>query len=110
KAIVPKGNEQEAALLGNEDVLLCEHLLQVVGHLCGQEVLPGPAPGVAEVPEMHADLADVRGQATAKRALLLAAAGGHNLLLRGPPGTGKTMLASRLIGLLPPLTLEEAIE
>lgn len=110
KAIVPKGNEQEAALLGNEDVLLCEHLLQVVGHLCGQEVLPGPAPGVAEVPEMHADLADVRGQATAKRALLLAAAGGHNLLLRGPPGTGKTMLASRLIGLLPPLTLEEAME
>ncbi|HHX83052.1 MAG TPA: hypothetical protein GX696_08745, partial [Pseudomonadaceae bacterium] len=88
KAIVPKANEQEAALLGNNDVLLCEHLLQVLGHLCGEDVLPGPTAAVPEALEVHGDLADVRGQATAKRALLLAAAGGHNLLLRGPPGTG----------------------
>lgn len=109
-AIIPKANAPEAALLDRSRILVCDHLLQVLAHLAGQDVLPAPAVQEAGPAYVAGDIADVSGQATAKRALLLAAAGGHNLLLRGPPGTGKTMLASRLVGLLPPLQLEQAME
>ncbi|ROR34414.1 magnesium chelatase family protein [Inmirania thermothiophila] len=107
--VVPEGNAAEAAAAGGR-VLGAGHLLAVCAHLAGREPLaPAAAPergGVGAVP----DLADVRGQHQARRALEVAAAGGHSLLLIGPPGTGKSMLAQRLPGILPPMTEEEALE
>ncbi|MBS9404631.1 YifB family Mg chelatase-like AAA ATPase [Halomonas sp. TRM85114] len=111
KLIVPRANADEAALAGDLQVIAADHLLEVVAHLLGQTPIPAhrlerPAPAV----DLGADLAEVRGQHQARRALEVAAAGGHNLLFAGPPGTGKTMLASRLPGILPPLSEEEALE
>ena len=99
----------EAALAGIEPVPL-RHLAEAVAYLRdGVEPPPAQVNGrLASLPQP--DLADVRGQERARRALEIAAAGGHNLLLGGPPGTGKTMLARRLPGILPPLTDEEALE
>ncbi|TFH85289.1 ATP-dependent protease [Billgrantia azerbaijanica] len=111
RLIVPRDNADEAALAGDLPVLPADHLLEVVAHLLGQQPIAAhrlatpPAAAVAE-----GDLAEVRGQHQARRALEIAAAGSHNLLFAGPPGTGKTMLASRLPGILPPLTEEEALE
>jgi magnesium chelatase family protein len=100
----------EAALAGIDPVPL-HHLAEAASYLRG-EWQPEPCEPAQEVPppEDLLDLADVRGQERARRALELAAAGGHNLLLGGPPGTGKTMIARRLPGILPPLTREEALE
>ncbi len=109
-AIVPRECAAEAGLLRGVDVRTAGHLLDVVQHLHGVADLPRvpasgvPADGLAD------DLGDVQGQAGARRALEIAAAGGHNLLLVGPPGTGKSMLARRLPGLLAPLTEDEAVE
>jgi magnesium chelatase family protein len=100
----------EASLAGIEPVPL-HHLAEAASYLRGEwQPEPEEPPEDLPPPEGLPDLADVRGQERARRALELAAAGGHNLLLGGPPGTGKTMLARRLPGILPPLTREEALE
>lgn len=109
--IVPEANGAEAALAADVEAYTARTLLEVVAHLNGRTRLPraqrGPAPTSA--PEF-ADLADVRGQLQARRALEIAAAGAHHLLLVGPPGCGKTLLASRLPGLLPEASEAEALE
>jgi magnesium chelatase family protein len=113
RVIVPKGNGAEAALVGNADVRVAGSLLEVCAHLAGRASLASAEPARETAANTNAafpDLADVRGQPHARRALEIVAAGMHNLLLVGPPGTGKTMLASRLPGILPPLEEREALE
>ncbi|MDH4556457.1 ATP-dependent protease [Pseudomonas sp. BN417] len=109
--VVPKENAEEASLAGGLKVLAAGHLLELTAHFAGHTPLaPYEAKGLLEERPPYPDLAEVQGQAAAKRALLVAAAGSHNLLFCGPPGTGKTLLASRLPGLLPPLEEDEALE
>ena len=109
--VVPKANAEEASLASGLTVIAVEHLLEVAAHLNGQTpIAPYQAQGLLRQVLPYPDLAEVQGQIAAKRALLVAAAGSHNLLFTGPPGTGKTLLASRLPGLLPPLDEQEALE
>ncbi len=112
KLFIPRANLAEASLAQDVELYPVEHLLQLSNHLCGRapitpERLPLKTPETA--PDAP-DLADVRGQAQAKRALIIAAAGAHNLLFSGPPGSGKSMLAHRLPGILPPMTEQQALE
>jgi len=109
--VVPAASVVEAAVYGRHEVRCARRLLEVVEALRGEAPWPEPPdPQAPEVEAMVPDLADVRGQHAARQALEVAAAGGHHLLMVGPPGAGKTMLASRLPGLLPPLGVEEALE
>ena len=118
--VLPPESAQEAALVPGAVVYSARHLLDVVGHFLphsAETPAPEPAPGwsrvcaIARPPAReYPDLADVKGQLGAKRALEIAAAGGHSLLLTGPPGSGKSMLAHRFAGLLPAMTTEEALQ
>lgn len=110
--VLPTSSACEAVLAGEVRVLGANTLLEICAHLNGQQPLSEclPATETSDPDDGHPDLIDVRGQAHAKRALEIAAAGGHSLLLAGPPGTGKSMLASRLPGLLPPMTRAAALE
>ena len=116
RAIIPRADAAWAALVPDLDVLLAHELRQVLDHFDGKDQLPRAARvnAALDVPPtaspQYGDLSEVYGQASAKRALEIAAAGGHNLILVGPPGAGKTMLASRLPGILPPLSAEERLE
>lgn len=111
KLILPKENVAEAALIKDVELIPAAHLLEICAHLAGRQLIRAeyahPAP---EKAEFDLDFADVHGQLHVKRAFEIAAAGAHNLLMLGPPGTGKSMLAARMPTILPPLTEQQAQE
>ena len=109
RLILPSANGAEAALAGDAEATTARTLLEVCAALEGRKTLPG-AIAPEQQRDLRCDLADVRGQAHARRALEIAAAGQHHVLLVGPPGCGKTLLASRLPGLLPDASESEALE
>jgi magnesium chelatase family protein len=108
--ICPAAQGSEAAWAGDVEIVAAPDLIALLNHFRGSYILSPPAPGEAEPPGFGPDLAQVKGQETAKRALEISAAGGHNLLMVGPPGAGKSLLAACLPGILPDLTPAEALE
>jgi magnesium chelatase family protein len=108
--VCPAVQGAEAAWAGSVEVIAAPDLLTLLNHFRGQSLISPPVPGEAEEASFGPDLAQVKGQETAKRAAEIAAAGGHNLVMMGPPGSGKSLLASCLPGILPPLTAAEALE
>ena len=107
---LPEANAAEAALVGAATIFAARSLLQVCAHLSGRERLEPFTAAPAATRAHYPDFSDVKGQAHAKRALEVAAAGGHSVLMAGPPGTGKTMLAARFPGVLPEMTDAEALQ
>ncbi|MDH5323963.1 MAG: YifB family Mg chelatase-like AAA ATPase [Gammaproteobacteria bacterium] len=111
KLIVAGDNASEAALVSRATVFGAAHLLDVCAHLDGHKAIPAHAPALFKSDaDLSMDMQDIRGQQYARRALEIAACGGHSLLMIGPPGTGKTMLASRMPGILPEMTEAEALQ
>ena len=108
--VCPIAQGAEAAWAGQVEVIAAPDLLSLLNHFKGSSKLPAPETGVVEDPVIATDLNQVKGQEVAKRALEIAAAGGHNLLMCGPPGAGKSLMASCLPGILPDLTPAEALE
>ncbi|MBO9725367.1 MAG: YifB family Mg chelatase-like AAA ATPase [Novosphingobium sp.] len=108
--ICPAAQGSEARWASGVPVVATPNLISLLNHLKGTQVLPTPEPGRADPPERGPDLRQVKGQEVARRALEIAAAGSHNLLMSGPPGAGKSLLASCLPGILPELTAAEALE
>jgi magnesium chelatase family protein len=108
--ILPQANAAEAALVEEATVYPAQSLLQVAAHLAGRELLTPYISQPRTVPPHYPDMREVKGQAQVKRALEIAAAGGHSVLMVGPPGTGKSMLAARFPGILPQMTQAEALQ
>ena len=108
--ICPESQGPEAAWAGQIDILAPPNLMALINHFKGTQILSPPATGGIAKAERGPDMRDVKGMETARRAVEIAAAGGHNLLLIGPPGSGKSMLAARLPGLLPDLDARDALE
>jgi len=114
RVFVPHSDAPEASLIGDLEIIPLESLSQLAGHLNGSEEIPAyegdPEVLSAKTPEYSIDFSDIRGQEHVKRALEVAAAGGHNVLMSGPPGAGKTLLARALPTVLPTMTIDEALE
>ena len=108
--ICAKQNGSEAAWSGNDNILAPGNLLELINHFKSTQILSQPKPGIADSVVQYPDLKDIKGQKIAKRVLEIAAAGGHNLLMFGPPGSGKSMLAQRLPGIMPELAASEILE
>ena len=108
--ICPASQGGEAAWAGEVEVVAAPDLLSLINHLKGVQLLSPPVRSMADIFHGGPDLSEIKSQETAKRALEIAAAGGHNLLMSGPPGSGKSLLAASLPGILPPLTPQEALE
>ena len=108
--VLPEVNAAEAALVEEATVYPARNLLQVAAHLAGRDALTRYVPDIQPAPPPYPDMREVKGQVQAKRALEIAAAGGHSILMSGPPGTGKSMLAARFPGILPQMSEAEALE
>lgn len=108
--ICPAATGGEAAWAQNIEIVAAENILTLINHLKGTQQIAPPEPMMQAEREFTSDLKDIKGQESAKRALEVAAAGGHNLVMTGPPGSGKSMLAARLPGILPPMSPQEVLE
>lgn len=108
--ILPEANAAESALVEQATVYAAKSLLQVAAHLSGRELMKRYIPDANPIAPHYPDMQEVKGQGQSKRALEVAAAGGHSVLMSGPPGTGKSMLAARFPGILPQMTQDEALE